>query len=179
MSNSILVTGGARSGKSSFALKWAIRFPPPRFYIATALPLDQEMEERIRRHQTERGEQWATVEEPFDVEQVVSGLSGKAGVVVLDCLTLWVSNLMHLGLSDLEIEQRGLGLCGAIRDLGGAIAVVTNEVGWGVVPENHIGRRFRDLSGRMNQQVAGTVQEVILMVAGIGVPVKRLTVQGR
>ena len=161
-----LITGSARSGKTRQALNTAIEMQP-RIYIATAQLLDEEMHERAARHRAERGEHWQTVEEPLQVGQRLRELSG---VVVLDCLTLWLSNWMLRDESQLDrqIDE----LCSTLRSVPYHVIAITNEVGWSIVPDNAMARRFRDWSGLMNQRVAAIADSVVLMVCGIPTKVK-------
>jgi adenosylcobinamide kinase/adenosylcobinamide-phosphate guanylyltransferase len=161
-----LITGSARSGKTRHALNMETEIRP-RTYIATAQLLDEEMRERAIRHRSERGGQWETIEEPFHVAQRLNGLSG---IVVLDCLTLWLSNWMLRDES--EVDSQVARLCSTLRRIPFHVVAITNEVGWSVVPENPLARRFRDRSGLMNQQVAAIADSVILTVCGIPTRVK-------
>jgi adenosylcobinamide kinase / adenosylcobinamide-phosphate guanylyltransferase len=151
-----LVTGGARSGKSSFALARA----QGGVYIATAEAGDDEMRDRIARHRRERGDTWRTIEAPIDPAAVFP----REGVVVLDCLTLWISNLMLAGREDDAIAVAATDL--AAKATACTSFVVTNEVGLGIVPEHPLARRFRDLAGRVNQIFATQAAEVWLLVCG-------------
>jgi adenosylcobinamide kinase / adenosylcobinamide-phosphate guanylyltransferase len=169
-----LITGPARSGKTRLAVQWALNFPSPRTYIATAQGLDPEMAERIVRHQVERGTSFQTVEEPLNLSSQLEKIQDTCSIVVVDCLTLWVSNL--LGLS----EKEGQGIKGQTDELLAVlmstktpIILIGNEVGWGIVPENALARTFRDISGRLHQQIAQIADQVILMVAGIPLVVKQ------
>ncbi len=168
----VLVTGGARSGKSSFGLEWGKNFPPPRLFLATARPLDPEMEERIRRHKEERGPGWITLEEPLKIEEAIRVWAPEVSCIVLDCITLWLTNLVMAGLSDGDIESR----TGILREEAlrapCPVLLVTNEVGWSIVPDNPLGRRFRDLAGKTNQFLAQEMDEVVLMVSGIPLVIK-------
>lgn len=163
-----LVLGGARSGKSSHAEGLVTACPPPWLYLATAEAWDEEMRERIALHQARRGEGWKTVNAPLQLadalEQIEPGVP-----VLIDCLTLWLSNHM-LAENDVDAE------CSRLVDLldrpRGPWIVVSNEVGLGIVPDNALGRRFRDAQGRLNQMVASRADEVLLMVAGIPMKVK-------
>lgn len=168
----ILVTGAARSGKSSFVLDWAQAHPAPWMFVATAKALDQEMAERISKHKAQRAQGWVTREEPVDLERALLDVPPDISVTVVDCVTLWLSNLIMEGLEDREIERRGRELCEVVRQAARPLALVTNEVGWGIVPENPLGRRFRDLSGALNQMLAQAVDKVVLMVAGLPLTLK-------
>jgi len=161
-----LITGAARSGKTRFALD-NVDDIRPCTYIATAELLDDEMRGRADAHRRERGDRWRTLEEPFDVAARVRELTG---LVVVDCLTLWLSNWMLR--DDTHVETQIELLCSSFRQSQSRIRAITNEVGWSIVPENPIARRFRDLSGFMNQQVAAVADSVYLMVCGIPTRVK-------
>ncbi len=161
----MLVTGGARSGKTRFAMGRTLaesrRDDPPPVYLATAQPGDDEMAARIAAHRETRGAQWRTVEEPLDLAGVLATLAGHA--VVIDCLTLWLSNVLLGGRSvTAEVDT----LCDALGVRECAVVCVTNEVGSGVVPESALGRTFRDEQGLLNQRVGDLADEVHLVVAG-------------
>ncbi len=131
------------------------------------------MAERIKKHKQERGPGWITLEEPLLVYQAFRNPPPQTRVLLMDCVTLWLNNLIMEGLEDQEILERGQDLCQALMECPKPAALVTNEVGWGIVPENPLGRRFRDLSGLLNQMLARVVDKVILMVAGLPVVVKQ------
>ncbi len=173
MSKVVFVIGGSRSGKTAFALGKALEAAgeSSRVYIATAQPLDAEMEERIEKHRRERGSAWATREEPLHLGRAVRAASGSYAVAVIDCLTLWLSNLL---CSDLDLEEAQDDFIDCLRTPGRLlhIFVVSNEVGMGIVPENDMARQFRDVAGRLHQRLAGLADEVYLMVAGIPVKIK-------
>lgn len=160
------VIGGARSGKSAFALEMALKRPGRKVYVATAAALDPEMEERIRAHRAGRGEGWTTVEEQVDLAAVVSSLSGGDSAVV-DCITLWVTNLMGEGLADADIMARARSLGDALAATEASITVVSNEVGLGIVPANETARRFRDVAGSVNQALAARASEVWFVASGV------------
>jgi len=164
-----LITGGARSGKSAHALKLAESYRGVnRFFIATAEALDDEMRERIARHRRLRPAGITTIEEPRKVASAIQSLEGRAGLVILDCLTLWVSNLMSAypaGNIDAFLTEAD-SLASALTRASFSAIVVTDEVGYGIVPENPGARRFRDLLGLTNQKIAAAADEVLLMVAG-------------
>ena len=172
----ILVTGGSRSGKSSFALELAERFSGPRAFLATAQALDDEMEQRIAAHQRSRPPGWRLVEEPRDVPEALTRALRESSVVLVDCITLWVTNRMLADerFGEDEASEMARELVGAAREAGTGqgVIVVTNEVGCGVVPETTLGRRFRDCAGRANQVVARGADEVYLMTSGIPVRIK-------
>ena len=164
-----LVLGGAKSGKSSWAQSRCEDFPGPRLYVATAEAYDQEMSERIFRHQAARGPLWRTVEEPLDPPAVIRRLKpGDATVVLLDCLTLWLSNLM--AGQELNVDQaveRVQTLAEVVVDAPVPVYVVSNEVGQGIVPDNKLARNFRDAAGMGHQILARTAEEVIFVTAGL------------
>lgn len=161
----VLVTGGARSGKSRFALDLAREAGGRLAFLATARPGDPEMEARIARHRAERGDGWLLVEEPNDPAGALSTLGAEA--VVLDCLTLWVSNRMEMRTDEEILEEDVPRLLGAAGRFQNVLVVVTNEVGLGVVPATPLGRRFRDIAGLVNQRFAGEAEEVHVLWAGI------------
>jgi len=165
-SHTTLITGGARSGKTRYALEGA-EASGSCTYIATAQLLDDEMRDRAARHRDQRGSRWLTIEEPFAVGHLVKELHG---VVVVDCLTVWLSN--WLLRDETEVERQIDTLCSAFRSATCRIRAITNEVGSSIVPDNALGRMFRDWSGFMNQRVATVADTVYLMVCGIPVRVK-------
>lgn len=161
---SLLVLGGARSGKSAYAQSLAEAAAPERLYLATAEAGDAEMAARIMRHRAERGPGWTTLEEPLDLAEAL-GVEARAGrVVLVDCLTLWLSNLMLAGR---EVEAEIARLAQAISGLEGPALIVSNEVGLGLVPETRLGRDFRDFQGWVNRDVARVCDAVILVAAGL------------
>jgi adenosylcobinamide kinase/adenosylcobinamide-phosphate guanylyltransferase len=173
MANKIyFITGGARSGKSAFAEKLALELAGRRAYIATAQALDEEMVVRIAKHRQDRGKSWDTYEEPLAVAELLRKLSGRYEVALLDCLTLWLSNVMAHTDGDGAVLSRSEDLVKAIREFGGACIVVSNEVGLGIVPDNPLARKFRDLAGMLNQKVAQAADEVYFTAAGIPVKIK-------
>jgi len=161
-----LVLGGARSGKSRHAEELVTALPPPWIYVATAQPLDDEMAARIAEHRSRRDPRWRTVETPRDVAGAIDRADG---AVLVDCLTLWLTNLM-LGGADSDVEMQRLEQ--ALAHASQPVVLVANEVGLGIVPENALARRFRDAAGRLNQAMAARADRVVLMVAGIPVQVK-------
>jgi len=163
-----LVLGGARSGKSRYA-EWLIEtYPSPWIYVATAEAKDKEMAERIAAHKERRGPDWHTVEAPHAlVEALTAAPAGSA--VLVDCLTLWLSNLME---QDADIEAQTAALKEMLSNRTGPTVLVSNEVGLGIVPDNALARRFRDLQGTLNQALAAQAARVVMMIAGVPVPVK-------
>lgn len=162
-----LVLGGARSGKSRYAESLIAALPRPWVYVATAQALDAEMAERIAAHQARRGDGWRTIEAPRDLGGALA-TCGNAPVLV-DCLTLWLSNMM---LADVDIELQIARLDEALARRAGPVVLVANEVGSGIVPDNALARRFRDLQGQLNQRIAARADRVVLLVAGIPLIVK-------
>ena len=161
-----LITGGCRSGKSTHAIAIASAYPAPRkFFIATAEALDDEMRTRIAHHQRFRPSEFQTIEEPQKLDAVLGSLYDCADVVVVDCLSLWISNLLQ-EYSDDTILAEASGLASLLLQAPFSTVVVTDEVGSGVVPDNPLARRFRDLLGWTNQTIAHAADEVLLMAAG-------------
>ena len=167
-----LITGPARSGKTRLAVKWGLNFSPPRTYIATAQNRDDEMSERIRRHQEERGLAFQTVEEPLALGDGLQKIMATCSVVIVDCLTLWVSNLLGAMEEGRGIQERLDDFLTILKRIETPVILIGNEVGWGIVPENALARTFRDISGRLHQEIAQIADQVILMVAGIPLVVK-------
>lgn len=166
------ITGGAKSGKSAFAEKLASELPGKRAYIATAQALDEEMAAKIERHRSDRAGAWDTFEEPLAVGTLLQRLAGEYEVVLLDCLTLWLSNVMLSTDADSVVVAHVDSLVGAIKEFPGVCIIVSNEVGLGIVPDNTLARRFRDFAGMLNQKTAQRADEVYLAVAGIAVKIK-------
>ncbi|MED4571285.1 bifunctional adenosylcobinamide kinase/adenosylcobinamide-phosphate guanylyltransferase [Brevibacillus agri] len=180
----VLVTGGARSGKSTFAEKYAAHLGQSGVYIATAQAFDEELQERVARHRERRRTSafcWETIEEPYALADVIRSLgqrdelAQKQAVVVVDCLIVWLSNWLIRHEQD-EAFARTLAqadeLIAAVEDFPGTILFVTNEVGAGLVPEYPLGRMFRDLAGLMNQRLAAVADQVFLLTAGIPLELK-------
>jgi len=163
----IFITGGARSGKSRFAEELAQNFPGPKAYLATAQPLDQEMAERILRHKQSRAGDWHTLEEPLRVAEAIRKNGDRFDLILLDCLTLWISNLMMAGWSEENILGEADRLMQAGQATECSLIFVGNEVGMGIVPDNLQARTFRDLSGLVQQKIAREADEVYLMVSGL------------
>lgn len=165
----LLVMGGARSGKSRYAQDWIEAHAGRLAFIATAQRSDGEMDDRITRHQADRGPRWNTHEAPLDLPAAIEGMQDQSDAILVDCLTLWLSNLM---LADRDIALETLSLEAAITACGVPLALVTNEVGQGIVPMNALARRFRDEAGRLNQRIATTCRNVVLITAGLPLALK-------
>ncbi|MEZ5776853.1 MAG: bifunctional adenosylcobinamide kinase/adenosylcobinamide-phosphate guanylyltransferase [Paracoccaceae bacterium] len=168
MGKTILITGGARSGKSDIAETMAMSLGRCAVYIATAEAHDPEMAARIARHQERRGAEWTTHAEPLALLAALDATSGK-GPRLVDCLTLWLSNLMMAGR---DWQAEGRSLAAALSVQSDPVVIVTNEVGSGIVPDNAMAREFRDAAGLLNQWVAAACDEVYLAVAGLPLKVK-------
>jgi adenosylcobinamide kinase/adenosylcobinamide-phosphate guanylyltransferase len=161
-----LILGGARSGKSAYAERLITALPPPWVYCATGEAFDSEMQERIAHHQARRGPGWQTKEEPRDIAPLIQSSTSP---MLVDCMTLWLTNLM---LADRDIETETAKLLAAARAAQAPIVFVSNEVGLGIVPDNALGRAFRDHAGRLNQAVAAIASRVVFMVAGLPMVLK-------
>ncbi|NLA75573.1 MAG: bifunctional adenosylcobinamide kinase/adenosylcobinamide-phosphate guanylyltransferase [Deltaproteobacteria bacterium] len=169
----MLVLGGVRSGKSSLALDMCNKIEGTRYFLATAQPLDDEMEYRIKKHQKERGSGWATVEEALDITNRIAGLDSNETVILVDCLTLWLSNLYMKYESDVDVIYKEIErFVKSLSDIKGRAVFVSNEVGMGIVPENRLARMYRDASGHMNRRVAEVAEKVVITFAGIPVVIK-------
>ena len=169
----MLVLGGAKSGKSSFALNVCNSLNKKRIFLATAQALDQEMEDRIRRHQAERGSGWRTIEEPLKVAETIGSLDNEGTVILLDCVTLWLNNLyMEYGEDQETIDEAIEKLARQLTDIRGAVVVVSNEVGMGIVPDNQLSRTYRDTAGYMNQRIARLSVKVVVVLAGLPMVLK-------
>ena len=166
---SLLVLGGARSGKSAYAQSLAETYGSERLYLATAEAGDEEMAARIARHRADRGRGWATLEEPLEVALALSAEARPGRVVVVDCLTLWLSNLMLAGR---DPSAAIAGLVAAIGALAGPAVLISNEVGLGIVPEHRLGREFRDWQGRANREIAEACDAAVFIAAGLPVQLK-------
>jgi adenosylcobinamide kinase/adenosylcobinamide-phosphate guanylyltransferase len=168
----ILITGGARSGKSRYAEQRVGEMGGRRLYVATAEARDEEMAQRIAEHRQRRGNQWRTIEEPLELTQALLAEHGKTDCALVDCLTLWTSNLL-IRRDDKYASEKVEELIEKLPQLNFHLVFVTNEVGWGIVPDNPLARKFRDLAGWTNQCVAQAANEVILMVAGVPMIAKK------
>ena len=163
----ILITGGCRSGKSRFALDYADRHFSKKIYLATAEVLDEEMAFRVDNHRKARGPEWQTVEEPLRVVEKILEYGDQVEAILFDCLTLWLSNLLLKWEDDSKIMDEVERLTKTLKQIQTTLILVTNEVGMGVVPTHPLGRRFRDLSGMVNQRMAEAADTVVFMVSGI------------
>ena len=170
----ILVGGGVRSGKSAFALRRARALGTRRVFLATAQALDDEMRDRIARHRVERAAEFETIEEPLALAEQIGALGdrGDVDVVLIDCLTLWLSNLLVRGDDDARIADEVRRLASALAARRFHAVLVTNEVGMGIVPENVLARLFRDVAGRAHQTLAAAADQVYLATLGLVLRVK-------
>jgi adenosylcobinamide kinase/adenosylcobinamide-phosphate guanylyltransferase len=167
------VIGGCRSGKSRHALQLAEQIPGDRrIYVATCVPQDDEMTRRVARHQRERSQNWITIEEPLALPEIIREHTPGADVMLVDCLTLWVSNLLMQTDDEKQIETIISRLIEVLETVKRPLILVSNEVGAGIVPENKIARQYRDIMGFVNQAAATAAGTVIWLVAGIPVTVK-------
>jgi adenosylcobinamide kinase / adenosylcobinamide-phosphate guanylyltransferase len=172
-----MLIGGARSGKSSMAVAAAQELGGPVIFVATAEALDADFEARIARHQRERPADWRLVEEPLALEDMLLGVPDEATVIV-DCLSLWVANLMEREDSEDEIAAAAQRAAKFAASRGGATLVVTNEVGMAIVPANELARRYRDVLGRVNATFAAAAEEALFVVAGKALPLSSWSRQG-
>ncbi|MEO0411322.1 MAG: bifunctional adenosylcobinamide kinase/adenosylcobinamide-phosphate guanylyltransferase [Pseudomonadota bacterium] len=172
-SQSILILGGARSGKSSFAQALAEEMARSRGgrpgIVATAEALDDEMAARINKHKSDRGDEWLSAEEPLDLPSELLRFAPQCGSILVDCLTLWLSNLMH---AQRNLEEEAQALIAALNSCVVPVIMVSNEVGLGLVPETPLGRAFRDAQGRLNQDVAQACDQVTFIAAGLPLHLK-------
>ncbi len=165
-----LILGGARSGKSKLAQQRAIETALPVIYIATADAGDVEMEARIALHKADRPAEWELREEAIELPKLLSELSGKGFTVLVDCLTLWLTNLLLKDLTLMQSEMKHL--VDVVNNFDGQLILVSNEVGWGIVPMGELSRQFQDNTGRLHQDLAAIVERVSLSVAGIAIEIK-------
>jgi adenosylcobinamide kinase/adenosylcobinamide-phosphate guanylyltransferase len=179
MAHLTLITGGARSGKSSFAVELALKKYSKRTFIATAVALDEEMKERILRHQNERRGTFQTIEEPVRLAEAVSSPARPGEVAVVDCLTVWLGNLYHhLREDEMGVRARVEGFLKALDQASSDLILVTNEVGWGIVPENPMARSYRDMLGFLNRRLAEKAEHVYLLCCGIPITLKGDPIRG-
>lgn len=168
----ILVLGGARSGKSSYAESLARNWKGPRVFIATAQAHDEEMAERIKAHRERRGKKWDTVGAMLDLPGALRKANAEDSFILIDCLTLWLTNVM---LAEQDCRAAVSELIDALSIAAGTVVVVSNEVGSGIVPENVLARKFRDVAGEANQRIAQEADEVVLVTAGLPLVLKSST----
>ena len=168
----LLVTGGTRSGKSRYALSLG-REHLKKAYIATAQILDEEMRERVRKHRSERDASFTTVECPLELPQILLQSFPKFDFILVDCLTLWLSNCLLSPGGRSFLENKMEELLAAVQENQGTLVFVSNEVGMGIVPDTPLGREFRDWQGSLNQKIASAAQEVVFMVAGLPMSLKK------
>ncbi|MBT9370908.1 bifunctional adenosylcobinamide kinase/adenosylcobinamide-phosphate guanylyltransferase [Rhizobium sp. CSW-27] len=164
-----LVLGGARSGKSRFSEDLARAGGLERHYIATSQAFDEEMHARIAQHRADRGDGWVTHEVPLLLLSALQQVARPERIVLVDCLTLWVTNLM---MAEAEVDREGAALAESLRKLAGPVIFVSNEVGLGIVPDNRMARAFRDHAGRLHQAVAAVADEVFFIAAGLPLKMK-------
>ena len=168
-----LVLGGCKSGKSSYAQALAESISKEnRVYLATCVPLDDEMQDRVDKHREDRDDSWATLEEAMEVPLAIKKAGETAGVILLDCITLWLTNLFLTDMGLKAVHDKVDELVESISQCPCPVVVVSNELGWGVVPENGMARRFRDLAGLVNQQLAACMDRVVMTVAGLPMTLK-------
>jgi len=172
LNRNTFVIGGCRSGKSGHAQALAEEIEGKKLYLATCVPHDEEMQERIRRHQAQRDAQWETLEEPVGLAAAIADHSGDYNVILVDCLTLWTSNLLLSPDTAPDLDTACGALVQSLRKARCPVILVSNEVGTGIVPENELARRYRDEAGLINQQIAAAADRVVWMVAGIPVTIK-------
>jgi adenosylcobinamide kinase/adenosylcobinamide-phosphate guanylyltransferase len=176
MGRTVFITGGARSGKSGFAEQMAAGFGAQLCYLATAQALDGEMGQRINKHRQRRGDAWQTIEEPLRLAHVLEANDGIFNVILLDCLTLWISNLLLYEEMGDETEPRIMAevrrLATILHSMTTPVIIVSNEVGMGIVPENTLARMFRDIAGQTNQIIAAAADEAWLVASGIPLKLK-------
>jgi adenosylcobinamide kinase/adenosylcobinamide-phosphate guanylyltransferase len=167
-----LILGGARSGKSRYGLALAAPFPSPHLYVATGEAGDSEMAARIEEHRRERGPGWDTAEAPLALTETITAAQGRYGVILVDCLTLWLANLMLAGTGAADLEKACHRLVAWLEQTPTPTILVSNEVGLGIVPENPLAREFRDSLGWLHQRLAVVADLVVLMVAGLPLMIK-------
>jgi adenosylcobinamide kinase / adenosylcobinamide-phosphate guanylyltransferase len=168
-----LITGGVKSGKSAYALKLGKELGVKHAFIATATAGDDEMSRKIAAHKAERAGRWQTYEEPCDIASVLIKVAAEFDIVLIDCMTLWVSNLLTLqNFGDDEIEAAFSGFIEALNNAACPVIVVTNEVGFGIMPAERLSRRYQNLLGAVNRRIAGVADSMYVMISGIPVKIK-------
>lgn len=164
-----LVLGGARSGKTRHALALAENSGLDPIYVATATPFDEEMQTRITAHIAERGPRWSTIEAPLDLETAIADAAAPGCILLVDCLTLWLNNLIY---AERDVTAASSALCATLASAAGPVILVSNEIGLGVVPENALARSFRDAQGTLNQAIARVATRVTFVAAGLPLVLK-------
>jgi adenosylcobinamide kinase/adenosylcobinamide-phosphate guanylyltransferase len=172
MAKILFITGGARSGKSRLAESLAEGFGTPLCYIATGQALDTEMEERISAHRTRRGGKWHTVEEPLRLAETIGNVDGSFQAILVDCITLWLTNLLLTHEDTDQVMTKVSALVEVVPKGKTPLILVSNEVGMGIVPENALARKFRDLAGKANQMLAAAADEAYVTFSGIPIRLK-------
>ncbi len=171
--NITLVIGGCRSGKSNYALQLSEDFNLlKKKFLATSLILDEEMENRVAKHRQDRGREWETIESPLDLPAVLSREFEEDSVLLVDCLSMWINNMLLKEWSEEKIDQEFISFKNALSSVKSPLVLISNEVGTGIVPESRLSRKFRDYVGKLNQEAAACADRVICMVAGIPVKIK-------
>ncbi len=173
MGKIIFILGGARSGKSAYAVRLAKRLDKNVAFLATCLALDKEMKERILLHKKKRPAHWQTFEQPKDLIATLRKICPKFNIIIIDCLTLLIANLLEKGFKSIAIENRIAKILRVLKQSKSTSIIVSNEVGLGIVPRNPLGRTFRDLAGRVNQKVAEKANDVFFMVSGLPLKIKK------
>lgn len=169
----MLVLGGARSGKSSFALNTCNELKGNHFFIATAQAFDDEMEDRIKRHQEERSDEWKTIEETVDIKDKIREIDNENTIILVDCLTLWLSNLyMKYESDENNVYNKIDEFVASLSNIKGRVVLVSNEVGMGIVPENKLARLYRDAAGAMNRKIAEKADKVVIIFSGLPMVLK-------
>lgn len=172
-SDSLLVLGGCRSGKSRYAEEWInSRFTRKLFVATLTASADQEMRARVELHRNRRDGSWQTVEEPLQLTTILNLYQSQTDVILIDCLSMWISNCLFAEMNDAAIEEMVAQLATTVRKLAVPVVLVANEVGLGLVPDNALGRRFRDLAGWTNQQLAAACNSVVFVAAGLPIILK-------
>jgi adenosylcobinamide kinase/adenosylcobinamide-phosphate guanylyltransferase len=173
LGKTVFVIGGCRSGKSGHALNLAESMcREDRIFVATCTPGDDEMKQRVEKHQKERSATWKTVEEPLELSRTIDEWQEKAGIILVDCVEFWIANMMFRDKPDSQIEEGVIKLVESLNRSAKPVVLVSSEVGCGIVPENRLSRKFRDMVGFANQSIAKAADHVVWMVAGIPVTIK-------
>jgi adenosylcobinamide kinase/adenosylcobinamide-phosphate guanylyltransferase len=167
-----LVIGGCKSGKSRHALELAQGYGLRKIFMATCIPMDDEMKDRVARHKAERDGRWLTLDVPTELAEAIAEHGVDGNVILVDCLTLWMTNLLMQPANAEPVAARVAALVAALKQATCPVVLVSNEVGAGIVPENRLARQFRDAAGIANQEVAAAVDRVVWMVAGIANVIK-------